>query len=168
MPTGISPPLYIVSADLRSRDICFTRNSRSHSWNQSWGASWRHNGAVPAVGGWEALAGLRSSVWIHSVDRESTASAALDPIGPESAPEYQLSLRDLKHRKWNHREILCNNYWTELQWRITESQNILSWEGPTRIVESNCWLHTGQPKIQTKRWWENDCVVERISCWRSV
>jgi len=44
-------------------------------------------------------AGLRSSVWILSVDRESTASAALDPIGQEGAPEYQLSLGELKHRR---------------------------------------------------------------------
>ena len=33
--------------------------------------------------------------------------------------------------------------------RIKESQNILSWKGPTKIIESNSWLHTGPPKIQT-------------------
>lgn len=27
-----------------------------------------------------------------------------------------------------------------------DSQNILSWKEPTRILKSNCWLHKGSPK----------------------
>jgi len=33
--------------------------------------------------------------------------------------------------------------------RITESQNLPRWKGPTRIIESNSLLHTGPPKNQT-------------------
>jgi len=32
---------------------------------------------------------------------------------------------------------------------LIESWNILSWKGPTRIILSNRWLHTGPPMNQT-------------------
>ena len=32
---------------------------------------------------------------------------------------------------------------------LVESQNILCWKGPTRIIESNSWLHRGPPRNQT-------------------
>lgn len=38
--------------------------------------------------------------------------------------------------------------WIYLTPRVIESQNILSWNGPTRIIKSNFWLNKGQPKIK--------------------
>ena len=39
--------------------------------------------------------------------------------------------------------------------RTIESQNILSWKEPTRIAESNSWLHTAPAKIK--------CFLDSIS-----
>ena len=39
---------------------------------------------------------------------------------------------------------------------VTESYNILIWKGPTWIIKSNSWLHTGPSNIQTQ------CVVQML------
>jgi len=43
--------------------------------------------------------------------------------------------------------ILCSS--KRITWKITESQNILNWKGPTRIIKSYPWLHIGSQQNQT-------------------
>ena len=45
-------------------------------------------------------------------------------------------------------EIILEAKQSTIDSRIRESQNILKWKGPTRIIESNPWLHSNDKTTQ--------------------
>lgn len=72
-----------------------------------------------------------------------------------------VALSFLVSARWGYAEM----WWLSLRARIVESQNILNWEGPVKILESNSWLHAGPPKIRQYDWELSRWFLNFLQAW---
>lgn len=64
---------------------------------------------------------------------------------------YRAGWQPHPQRKTHTLSIRKNNLFPKWMWKSQniKEQNIPGWKGSTRIIQSNSWLYTGLPKIQT-------------------
>lgn len=82
-------------------------------------------------------------------DRFSSSFTLSFSKPPFSGTNKHFSHLNSLHLRQTHSSPL-KKYTSTSPWSVArESQNILTWKGPTKITQSNSWLHIGPPQIQT-------------------